>query len=1151
MPEETLPPEMALDSPALGKLKSPREQVSWVGANLALTSPPANPGVPEETLPPTMALDSPALGPPAHSVRHPHDDPNAPPHPLPVSCFVKETVQVVPQEKVVYVDRPVFVDRYVERVVQVPVHVPYRVDVPVPVHLPVPVHVPMPIQVPLLVPGPQAPPTIQHLHLSMIAGPGGPPEGCARPDVATDLPPPEPPLMLEAPPVLLLGPPPIQEMSSDDEEDAPAQSQKKRKFERLSDWPPDWKEKYEALKAAFKLSDGEGHAKALWDTWDRDLQQQVFNYIGEKKRPILRRWRTEAREPASQSSRERHAHDWHEGARLGEADHPGPGPRPRCPLQLEGVHQTHHGNHAPMMRYEVSQTLGEQRGACPLSTTSAGEFAKWESPRPQPPLRPNRESSRGQRSGEFDFYAAMRPFRSSRPGSAQGNPSFFGNENDARWDEGLHSKIQRLEDAISSLSQELGRLGEQLKRATFPIGEPTGDTRSAALSRQGNNMMDSAALSRQGNNVIDLTADSYQPVFCEQSHFRGESQPPNKQTRRGRQTDRQTGQSESVPPMVVPLQNLGHHNMWKALDADAVRRQAKRQRWRERRKERKAAAAAKAQQEVCSRPVGAGITGLTVGGTAPVGGRERRAGPSDASVPAHLGPSFASAACMDFASAADFATTSSVPLPLSSKRQTYAVSASQGAFPEGFLLTMHGEVSGTPMPHPKHPSWVSKGRLPNGRPPPSQDLRALPIPEPYDKHDPQPPRHVRNEGTWSWDSYRTWMQKMWGTNWKKKSLRKVLQLRAADGSSGSLDWKDVPTLWSTPGWIYVLFHFPSGRLYVGQTKRLIWHRAREHWWSRGRTTDLLHEAHANDCNPFSFIMLPLEKLPAPDTFPRAERDALIRRDALDRERKWVGKLNSMWPLGFNAAYPGVPVSRKVRRKGHHLPTMDPTPSRQGDPPRDANMTAWLERCRKGDSSALAEAKGWVKPQLCAALDWLQDHVPEDDRRIGHLSLENKLIEIIKSKRQHAPERHFLKFCYSNNGARFLELRKVLREVSVYKLHPNPEVAAALMVCDKFAPQWQAWICNYAKAAEELNLEEARTASLEFCDCKKALRRDEKEAIYSGHVVSNDSSLLRWPFLQTLAQKGKKFRLEGPPDSVLHDLHGFGSICDMGMQGQPQ
>ena len=414
------------------------------------------------------------------------------------------------------------------------------------------------------------------------------------------------------------------------------------------------------------------------------------------------------------------------------------------------------------------------------------------------------------------------------------------------------------------------------------------------------------------------------------------------------------------------------------------------------------------------------------------------------------------------------------------------------------------------MPPPQRPSGPS-----NRRPGPShtRDDRALPIPEPYDKHAPLPSRHRRNDGHWTWQDHMRWMQQSWGqTQWRNKTLRKVLQLRSADATNGSVNWSDVTALWDTPGWIYVLFHFPTGRLYVGQTSRKVWKRTKEHWWSRGRCNDALHDALANDSTPFSFIMLPLEKLPPPDSFPRRERKDVARRDALARERKWVGLLNSMWPHGFNAAYPGFPVSRKVLQRRHDLPRPDPAPTTHGDPPASPDLAKWLERCHRGDSSALAEARTWSKAQLCSTLDWLQGHVPTDQRRSGHLSLECKLVELVKARRKEAPARHFLKFCYSNNGARFLDLRKVLREEAIYKLHPNPDVGAAIMVCDKFAPQWQAWICNYARVSEDLDVESARADSLAGCTCHEALRRRESSAFHDGHVVSNESDLLRWPFL---------------------------------------
>jgi hypothetical protein len=85
------------------------------------------------------------------------------------------------------------------------------------------------------------------------------------------------------------------------------------------------------------------------------------------------------------------------------------------------------------------------------------------------------------------------------------------------------------------------------------------------------------------------------------------------------------------------------------------------------------------------------------------------------------------------------------------------------------------------------------------------------------------------------------------------------------------------------------------------------------------------------------------------------------------------------------------------------------------------------------------------------------------------------------------------------------------------------------------PQWQAWLCNYAQVSSELDVAAAQADDLEGCQCNTALHRKEPAAFHEGHVVSNESELLRWSYLQTLAAKGKKFRLEGPPDTVLHDL----------------
>ena len=75
-----------------------------------------------------------------------------------------------------------------------------------------------------------------------------------------------------------------------------------------------------------------------------------------------------------------------------------------------------------------------------------------------------------------------------------------------------------------------------------------------------------------------------------------------------------------------------------------------------------------------------------------------------------------------------------------------------------------------------------------------------------------------------------------------------------------MDWSNIQKLWDQKGWIYGLFHFATGRWYVGQTVRQIHVRAREHWNSRKISKDVLHLALANELSPFSFIVFPLEKI---------------------------------------------------------------------------------------------------------------------------------------------------------------------------------------------------------------------------------------------------------------------------------------------------
>ena len=131
---------------------------------------------------------------------------------------------------------------------------------------------------------------------------------------------------------------------------------------------------------------------------------------------------------------------------------------------------------------------------------------------------------------------------------------------------------------------------------------------------------------------------------------------------------------------------------------------------------------------------------------------------------------------------------------------------------------------------------------------------------------------------------------------------------------------------------------------------------------------------------------------------------------------------------------------------------------------------------------MKEMDGWEKDTLRETLDWIQQNVPARERRANLIAVETAIIDMLREKRARRPKRHFLKVTFQNNNAVHLLLPHVLRDPRVYSKHPEPEVAAAIMVVNKFQPQVQALLCNYAKAAQELNVDSALQDTLEECNC---------------------------------------------------------------------
>lgn len=196
------------------------------------------------------------------------------------------------------------------------------------------------------------------------------------------------------------------------------------------------------------------------------------------------------------------------------------------------------------------------------------------------------------------------------------------------------------------------------------------------------------------------------------------------------------------------------------------------------------------------------------------------------------------------------------------------------------------------------------------------------------------------------------------------------------------------------------------------------------------------------------------------------------------------------------------------------------------------VSKWLKRLQNEGSEALKEMKMWDKAKLRETRDWIQANVPAKERRANLLAVETALIDELKDKRALPTKRQFLKFHFANKTASKLLLRNVLRDPEVYTLHPQPELAAAIMVMDHFNPQLQAYLCNFAVAARELDLEKALQDDLSNCRCRSAMWKLLPDDLnQQGHLLTVDSRNLKWPQLKFLVTKGKKFRLEADTDTV--------------------
>jgi hypothetical protein len=363
----------------------------------------------------------------------------------------------------------------------------------------------------------------------------------------------------------------------------------------------------------------------------------------------------------------------------------------------------------------------------------------------------------------------------------------------------------------------------------------------------------------------------------------------------------------------------------------------------------------------------------------------------------------------------------------------------------------------------------------------------------------------------------------------------MLQLRTAEAASrgDTTNYFDPEVAKHRHGLIYAAYHFPTGKWYVGQTINTLATRARQHWWARNRDKDFLHLTLADDPDPMCWVSFPVEYIPkecweepTPKSANFRDRERRnFRQYASVREKYWIQKLNTLWPTGWNTQYPGKPAAPWIKVKPVAQP-QEPEPARDVRAARQVE-DMWL----KDPTAARAWLQGASREDLGNVLDGLQLGLPPAQQTATVKAIAAAARDILRKRKAEKKQRDYVRLLYGNHMAATMDLPGIMKDPDVYRLHPEPDVAAAIMIVHRFQPNIAATLFNY----KDWSIAPAPmpTGEAEACPCHRQVLPGT--ALMEGHICDTDVTKLAGPYLRDILSKGRKFRLEQPMSSVLPRL----------------
>ena len=351
--------------------------------------------------------------------------------------------------------------------------------------------------------------------------------------------------------------------------------------------------------------------------------------------------------------------------------------------------------------------------------------------------------------------------------------------------------------------------------------------------------------------------------------------------------------------------------------------------------------------------------------------------------------------------------------------------------------------------------------------------------------------------------------------------------------------------------VYYMHHLPSAKGYVGLAYHGTHDRMKTHWNGGNREKVPCSTMMSNSVSPFEWIAWPLERFPG-----RRQGHVLFHKRAAVREGWWANKLQTWWPQGFNVAGTGGEHKGGARNDWWRY--------------RETYHKVW----RNEMQGRLQEGKARVV-EICRRLQagdemvWTDlDKIPLDLQRqmLQALNVEVQLGGKWRHKLEHQMREHlrqhkivkkmpdgdFVKLLLTHQGWNASDVRSIIREPEVCKLHPDPTAAERIWVCERNVAPIGSWLLNYT-AMEDQDLTPTEVGALEEweegegnkapeeqwkdvrCHCHETIVFPEFEDVWKGHVCTSDVRKFKSPLVRALLVKGHAFKSEKSEETLLQEI----------------